>query len=632
MITFFNKLGNSWVAKIILGILAVSMMAFWGLGGLTNLNSYNNEAISIGKVSISTQYLANAFETERKNISRQIGGKYISPAQALELGLLQKVIQEEIIKQVKLQIKEDLGLTASNESVQKYVESNPVFKDALGNFDKNYFYAFLSQKGLTETMLAHQLKDELAYNHLKDTLQGLSYTSPETSKLSYLFKNEKRDIQALFIKPSDLNITEKPSDEDLMNYYEAYSENFMKPEYRTIKLLSITPDMMEQFITLNDADINSLYEEEKTKYDTPEERELLQIFFKTHEEALKAKGSLTTQNFEEKALSLGQTKESTYFGYTPKNQLMEDLQEPVFKTAKGSITEPISSQTGWHIFYVKDIKKATTANPETVKAEIKKSLIANQAYDKLLDVTRKIEDLLGSGTSLTDTAKTLNLTVLNLDGLDIAGINKKGEKNTLITPTLMQEVFTLNKNDTTSLIENGNGYLIAEIVEIEPVGTKKFDEVKQEVINLYISEKQKEKFPKITEQIFEKAKTGTALSSLANTYNAKFISENSLERETDSPLFKAITSKIFAQNIGAKNAELIITPDNQGAVISVVTNVYTPTADLSTADFKAVELSEKQYVGEILNEALFNDYMKKLNVKVNQKAVNQIISLYKGQE
>ena len=96
MITFFNKLGNSWVAKIILGFLALSMMAFWGLGGLTNLNMYNNEAITVGKISVSTQQVAQLFDQERKNLSAQIGGKYISPAQALEIGLLQKVIQEEI--------------------------------------------------------------------------------------------------------------------------------------------------------------------------------------------------------------------------------------------------------------------------------------------------------------------------------------------------------------------------------------------------------------------------------------------------------------------------------------------------------------------------------------------------------
>ena len=108
MITFFNKLGNSWVAKFILGLLALSMMAFWGLGGLTNLNTYNNEAITIGKISISTNQVMRTFDEERKNLSQQLGGKYISPVEAINLGLLQKVIQDTIVQNVKYQIKEDL--------------------------------------------------------------------------------------------------------------------------------------------------------------------------------------------------------------------------------------------------------------------------------------------------------------------------------------------------------------------------------------------------------------------------------------------------------------------------------------------------------------------------------------------
>ena len=528
MITFFNKLANSWVAKVILGILALSMMAFWGLGGLTNLNSYNNEAISIGKISVSTAELNRAFDEERKNLSRQLGGRYISPADAINFGLLQKVIQDEIVRHVKYQIKEDLGLTASNEAVQKYVETNPLFKDATGNFDKNLFYAFLTQKGMSETSLAYQLKDELAYNHLKDTLQTLTYSSKELTKLAHIFSNEKRDIKALFIKPSDIKITETPSQEDLLNYYEAYNENFAKPEYRKIKLLSLTPEMMGDFIKIEESEINALFEEQKDKYNKPEERELLQIFFKTKEEADKASGELTAQNFEERALLLGQTKEATYFGYTQKKQLMEALQESVFNAQKGDITKPIESETGYHIFYIKDVKPAETADINFVKSEIKKSLIANSAYDKLTEISRQIEDSLGAGTSLTDTAKALNLKVVDVEPLDIGALNQKGEKNALVTPELLQEIFILKPGESTALIQQGNGYLVAELTSIDPVGTKPFEEVKDEVIGLFKSEKQKEKFEEFVNNIHQKAQKGTPFEQLAQESNMKLVVEKNL--------------------------------------------------------------------------------------------------------
>lgn len=632
MITFFNKLGNSWIAKFILGLLALSMMAFWGLGGLTNLNTYNNEAITIGRTSISTNQIIRSFEEERKNLSQQLGGKYISPAEAINLGLLQKVIQDTIVKNIKYQIKEDLGLTASNEAVQKYVESNPLFKDAAGNFDKNIFYAFLSQRGMSETSLAHQLKDTLAYNHLKDTIDALTYSNKELTHLAHLYLNEKRDVQALFIKPSDLQVNETPSNEELMNYYEAYSENFAKPEYRSLKLLSLTPDMMGDFVKIEPAKIDELYAEQKDYYNKPEERELLQIFFKTKEEAETAHSGLTAQNFEEKAFSFGQTKEATNFGFTPKNQLMESLQEPVFSAQKGAITAPIASETGYHIFYIKDIKPAVIANENEVKADIKKSLIANLAYDKLTEISRQVEDALGAGTSLTDTAKNLGLAVVDIEPLDMSGTNKTGEKNTQVSPELLQEIFILKQGETSSLIQHGNGYLLAELTAIDPVGIKPFETVKNEVIALFKSEKQKEKFETIVNDLHQKAVNGSSLATLAQESNGKYVEEKDLQRATDNMLFKPHIDKIFALETGAKASDLVIAPNKDGAVILLVDKVNRPTIQSSDPTIYATQVREEQANAELLNNALFNDYMKKLNVRVIQKAINQIIGHYQGQE
>ena len=634
MITFFNKLGNSWVAKIILGFLALSMMAFWGLGGITNLNMYNNDAITVGKHSVSLQQIAQRFDQERKNLSAQIGGKYISPAQALEIGLLQKVVQEEINNLVKYQIREDLGLSASNEAVQKYVETNPIFKDALGNFDKNIFYAFLSQRGLSETGLAYQLKDVLAYNHLTDTLSDLSYAPTPISTLAYLSLNETRNVSALFLKPSDLKITERPSEEDLSNYYEAYSENFMKPEFRKIKLLELTPALMEKFIPVTAEEIAQNFEFEKSKYDQPEERELLQILFKTKEEAKQALTYLTAENFEEKALSLGQEKESTYFGMTQKNQLSEALQEPVFKAGKGHITQPIETSLGWQVFYIKDIKEAVKADENMVKAEIKKTLINNKAYDKLAEISRQLEDLLGEGKSLQEAAASLSLETKELPLLDVAGTDKNGTINTMVTPALMQEVFTLKQGEISSLIEHNNGYLIGEVVEIDPVGAKPFNEVKGDVEKLFTSEKQKENFEKVVEALTNKAKNGTPLSALEKAPEGSFKLEKvtALTRTNATELLQPHLKQIFTQESGLKKATFVLAPNNQGAVILVVDSIQKPDFNQSQIDLTSTKTSEMQFSAAALDEAVFNDYLTKLKFKVNQKAINQIISLYKNQE
>ena len=341
---------------------------------------------------------------------------------------------------------------------------------------------------------------------------------------------------------------------------------------------------------------------------------------------------MTAQNFEAKALEFGQTKEATNFGFTPKNQLMEELQDPVFKAQKGALTEPIQSQTGWHIFFVKDIKPAQTADMATVKEDIKKALITNQAYDKLTEVTRTLEDLLGSGKTLSDAAKEMNIAITDVDFIDIAGVNKKGEKNNTVTPELMQEVFTLNTGDTTTLIENNNGYLLAEITDVEPVGAKPFDEVKDEVVALFVSEKQKEKFETVVNDLHEKVKQGQSLEKLATELNAQFIQENKLVRTTENPTFKILVNALFNQDAGVENAKVTMAPNNQGAVISIVHAIHQPSDEISEEQLKVSKIKEEQFHANSLNEALYSDYAIRLDVKPNMKALNQIKSMYQGQE
>ena len=110
MITFFNKLGNSWVAKLILGVLALSMLAFWGLGGLANVSSYNatNDVVQVGKKGISIQRLNNAFESARKGLSQLAGNSYLSPRKAIEMGLLDQVVQQEVAVAVQESLNDEL--------------------------------------------------------------------------------------------------------------------------------------------------------------------------------------------------------------------------------------------------------------------------------------------------------------------------------------------------------------------------------------------------------------------------------------------------------------------------------------------------------------------------------------------
>ena len=142
MISFFNRLGNSWIAKGIFFLLGLSMMAFWGLGGISNTSTSDGTALKVGKNKVSLQEVSHTFDTERNKMAK-ISGGYMTPKRAIQAGLLDQVVQQLATRELNDQIQDELGLVASDDAVRRYIEQNPVFKDSVGKFDANLFYGYL---------------------------------------------------------------------------------------------------------------------------------------------------------------------------------------------------------------------------------------------------------------------------------------------------------------------------------------------------------------------------------------------------------------------------------------------------------------------------------------------------------
>lgn len=629
MITFFNKLGNSWVAKLILGALALSMLAFWGLGGLANLSTYNSsgDIVQVGNKGLTPQQLNQSFERARKTYSRLAGNKYISVSQALKNGIFDQVLQQEISALVQESLIDRFGLAASNESVAAYVEQNPVFKDNTGKFDKNLFYAYLMQTDLSEAQLSERLKKELAFKHLQDSLTGLKYAPELIIKAANNYKNEKRIVSVMTITPNNIVINEQPSEQDLKDYYEAYAEELMNPEYRSLTVLSLTPELMMQRVKIDENEVNARYEEQKDKYNKPEERDLYQMFFKSESAANETKSIVTPENFEETALkNTTQTPEDTHFGLTAKNQLLEELAEPVFKAEKNEIVGPVHSQAGWHILWVKDIVPAQTQPAETIKAQIRKTLAADEAYDALENLVRETEDILGTGASLKEAAEKLNLQTVTVNKTDIAGNLADGKTipENMKNQELLQNVFILKKGDVSSFVRNGDGYLVAEIDEITPVTQKPFDQVKEELHTKWVHDKQVAATDKTTESILADIRAGKEPVLPPQTIT---LQKEVFTRENKAGLSENLNENIFHQAVGIENAQVY--PVNESRVIAVVHEIQSGDKTEITSALK-----EETAAGaaDILKEAFLQNYMKNADMQVNEKALQSLMKHYQGEE
>ncbi len=634
MTSSYDNSAKNIVSKIILVVLGLSMIVFWGLGGLTNLTlSRNQSAIEIGSDSVSVQQVAQAFDKERERLGMMMGGKYLSPEQGIKAGLLDSAVQAQIIAGVSEKVRDELELTASDSAVAKYVERNPAFADVLGNFDKNIFYAYLSQMRISETELAHKLRKELAMNHLNNTITDLGYNPLVLAEAIYKYKNEKRTVLLGTIKPEDIKIKTEPTEDELKEYYEAYGEQFILPEYRSVQIVQIMPDKMTDKVAVSDTDLNALYEQKRADFGTPETRQLDQMLFDAKEKADEAMQGLTADNFREVAKTkAGQTDEQTDFGWVKKDDIMAELAEVAFNGSKGQILGPVETSSGWHVVLVRDIKAGEKPSETQIKADLKKQLALDGAYAKTEEVVRQLEDALGQGDTLMDAAKSTGLTVQNIGTFDMTGKKQDGSEiaSDMKSADLLQTVFLASLNEPTSVMEHGNGYIVAEVVDIIASTPQEFEAAKPQLKKMWLAQQQKDALTQTAENILKHVQTGNELQTQGTVYGFEVVTKKDITREKENELLPQVIETVFAQKTGNKNVAM--TPVPTGQIISVVLN--TTPADPKKDEFGlgVVKQNLKTQTGEGLVHEVMNAYTDEIGVRVNEKVINDAFAAYQTQE
>lgn len=633
MIQFFIKISNSIIGKIIFGALLFGMIFVLGVGGITETNRSPDNALQVGNTKLTMRQLDELFKQETRKMSMMMAGQFISPAQAIEMGLLDSVVRQKTNEMVMQGIKKELGLAASNTAVQKYVERNPAFADATGKFDRNLFMAYLRQLGLSEKGLAQKLQDELATKHLTNAIQNVAYTPDLMLKLAYKYQNEKRDVTALHVETDKIVIDTKPTEDELQTYYEAYSsDKFMTPEYRSYSYVRLTPEMMRDRVQVTDAEIDMVFDERKAQFDTPEKRQVSQMYFQDEESAKAILDGLTAENFETVAAEkLGQKKEDTDFGFVSQNELMTELSEPVFAAEKNQIIGPVESMTGWHVLLVRDIQESKEMPVEKVRAEIKKQLIDTKIFDKRDEVVRRLEEILGEGKTLKDASNELNLKIENIKEIDITGTLKNGKtlEGDIAAQDLLQNLFVLNKGESTPLFENTDSVVVAELTDIIPVGMKTFDSVRSELMALWKSEKQKEKLQDTVDTIVERVQKGNSLQTQGTFSKFKLIQDNALTRASVEKLPLNVIEAVFKQKTG--NSEITQTPTDKGVMITIVNAVHHPDSSEDKEGFKQTKDDLKDLIANELVNAVIGSYASDMGVEVNEKAIQQAFSIYQGE-
>ena len=166
--------------------------------------------------------------------------------------------------------------------------------------------------------------------------------------------------------------------------------------------------------------------------------------------------------------------------------LPEELDQIVFALEVGSLSEPIESDLGWHVFRVERVIPAGVTSLDDVRGTLQQTLALTRAADALYDLSNRLEDELASGSDLETAALRLAIQVRSLAGIDDRGRDRSG---TLVTElpqprAFVNSVFAADVGLESSPQETDDGgYYMIRVDSVEPPALRPLVEIRQQVIS-----------------------------------------------------------------------------------------------------------------------------------------------------
>jgi peptidyl-prolyl cis-trans isomerase D len=332
--------------------------------------------------------------------------------------------------------------------------------------------------------------------------RGFTSSSPTEVEQEFRRRNEKVQIEYASIKPEELAPTIHPSDAELASYFAKNSSKYQVPEKRSARYALLDLDKLRARTQVSDDALRAYYNAHLDQYKVENRVHPEHILFKTigktdaeiAEIRQKAeevdKQAKKGANFEELAKKYSEddaTKpKGGDLGWIVEGQTVPEFQQAAFSLPKGSVSDLVKTQYGFHIIKVLDRETAHTKSFEEVRDTILPIVLDEKVRADANNVSNEMAATVRQSNrqSIDDVARKFNLEVG--DAPEASFTEPVGDLGN--SPDLHQILFKLQPGELSSPLQVEKGYAILTVKKIDPAHQGTLAEVRDRVLADYQQE------------------------------------------------------------------------------------------------------------------------------------------------
>lgn len=590
MLEALRRATTGWLAKGLLGLLIISFAA-WGIEDWVRGVSRGTVA-AVGEQQISQQEFQRAFQNEvtaiREGAGRQ--GDQLSPEEVTQISrnpfFVDRVLNRLVAGAALDQHAKEMGLALSDATIAENIKEDPEFKGLDGKFSKPQFEQFLDLAGLSEQgFLALKRRDELRERLTRALIDGV--TVPKALlEMQHEWREETRTVEHFKFDAEKAVTVADPDEAKLKETYEQNKRQFVTPERRKVAILLLTMEALKKQVPVTDEEVKAAYLDTKSTYDVPERRRIQQISFKDKAAADAAKTAIDGgKAFTQVAEESGAKPSDIELGVIAKSQMIDPkIADVAFSIDRDKVSDVIEGRFTPVLIRVTEIQPGKESTLDQVKDKVRDKLAREKANVEVQKVFDQVEDNRLAGKTLEEIGNMLKLGFIEIAATDAAN---KSEDGTTAFPNANAELLIAAafraqpglETEAVELIDGGYGWV--DVLAITESKQKPFEEVKEEVKNVYIASERSRLANELAAKLADRATAGEPMDKLAGEVGSK--------PETTLPITRATlpqgltqTAVTQAFSLGKGTAGTAVSEDGKSRIVFRVLDIKpapAPTAE-----------------------------------------------------
>ena len=464
---------KSWPGRILL-ILCLSPLALLGVESYFGGGVDSNQIAQVGDKSVGLSEYQTAVNNRRTELLDQVDDASLLNEDVLHEQVLKGLIDRTLLEQQAGK----LGMTVSDDTINRLLRQEEIFKDAEGNFSNEQFANFLRQRNMTKNQLFAEFRNQLSLDQLNASIVGTAvYPMQAVSQLIDL-QLESRNIWLHRFKWQDYAEQVKLSKGDIQAYYDANKDTLKSAAMVDLAYLQLNPQAIE-VNEVTQEDLQQQYEAYKQSLAIVDERKISQILLtgkdaKARADKIKARLA-KGESFAKVAKAesddptgetggdIGRFNPAVFGNDAPA------VEEALAGLSVGEVSAPVKTSFGYQIFTVTEDNGSKIPSLESMRAELTAKAKEYKRQEMYADKVTAINDLAADGFSIEDIAQQENVPLKR-----IKDYRKENNQSALAQPAVIKQAFdefTIQDQAVTAGIEVGNGTVWVQPSNYRPTKT-----------------------------------------------------------------------------------------------------------------------------------------------------------------